>query len=46
MVAGFEVPIVGYLDRPLLRISAHLYNHLDEADVLARKLHELHVRVL
>ncbi len=46
LAAGFEVPIVGYLDRPLLRISAHLYNHLDEADALARTLHELGVTVL
>ncbi len=38
---GWEVPIVDFPGQPLIRISAHLYNHLGEADALARKLHEL-----
>jgi isopenicillin-N epimerase len=35
---GWEVPIVDFVHGPLVRISAHLYNHADEADALAAKL--------
>ncbi len=43
LAEGWEVPIVYFPGQPLLRISAHLYNHLGEADALARKLHEVGV---
>jgi len=36
---GWEVPIVDFADGPLLRVSAHLYNHAGEADRLAATLH-------
>ncbi len=34
----WEVPIVDFVHGPLVRISAHLYNHADQADALAEKL--------
>jgi isopenicillin-N epimerase len=37
---GWEIPIVDWRDGPLVRISAHLYNHADEADALAAKLRD------
>jgi selenocysteine lyase/cysteine desulfurase len=40
---GWEVPIVEFPRGPLLRISAHLYNHAGEADQLAAKLRALGV---
>jgi isopenicillin-N epimerase len=41
---GWEIPIVDFTDGALVRISAHLYNHADEADALAAKLRSLGVR--
>jgi isopenicillin-N epimerase len=41
---GWEVQIVDFPTGPLLRISAHLYNHAAQGDELARKLHALGVR--
>jgi isopenicillin-N epimerase len=38
---GWEIPIVDFAGGPLLRISAHLYNHAGEADQLAAKLRAL-----
>jgi isopenicillin-N epimerase len=38
---GWEVPIVDFPGQPLVRVSAHLYNTVEQADALARKLHEL-----
>lgn len=43
---GWEVPIVDFHEGPLVRVSAHLYNRADDADALARKLHELGARVV
>ncbi|HMG51911.1 MAG TPA: hypothetical protein VK601_00490, partial [Kofleriaceae bacterium] len=40
---GWEIPIVDLPGRPLVRISAHLYNHAGEADLLAAKLRSLGV---
>lgn len=40
---GWEIPIVDFKSGPLVRISAHLYNHADEADALVAKLLELGV---
>jgi isopenicillin-N epimerase len=40
---GWEIPIVDFAQGPLVRISAHLYNHADEADALAAKLRVLGV---
>ncbi|NVB82606.1 MAG: aminotransferase class V-fold PLP-dependent enzyme [Kofleriaceae bacterium] len=37
---GWEIPIVDFPQGPLVRISAHLYNHADEADALAAKLRD------
>ena len=37
--SGWEVPIVDFATGPLVRISAHLYNTVDEAERLARELH-------
>lgn len=37
---GWEIPIVDFAGGPLVRISAHLYNHADEADALAAKLRD------
>jgi isopenicillin-N epimerase len=35
---NWEVPNVDFVHGPLVRISAHLYNHADQADALAEKL--------
>jgi isopenicillin-N epimerase len=40
---GWEVPIVDFAQGPLLRVSAHLYNHAGEADRLVAKLRALGV---
>ncbi|HEX3763925.1 MAG TPA: aminotransferase class V-fold PLP-dependent enzyme [Kofleriaceae bacterium] len=42
---GWEIPIVEFPTGPLIRVSAHLYNHAGEADQLAAKLHALGVRI-
>lgn len=44
LVEGWEVPIVDLPGSPLVRISAHLYNHAGEAELLAAKLRALGVR--
>jgi isopenicillin-N epimerase len=44
LLDGWEVPIVDHASGPLVRVSAHLYNHAGEADLLAAKLHALGVR--
>lgn len=41
---GWEVPIIAFAGRTFVRVSAHLYNHLGEADALARELHARGVR--
>jgi isopenicillin-N epimerase len=41
--AGWEVPIVDFVHGPLLRVSAHLYNHAGEAELLVAKLRSLGV---
>ncbi len=43
--AGWEVPIIDMPGGPLVRLSAHLYNHADQADALARALHGYGVRL-
>jgi isopenicillin-N epimerase len=40
---GWEVPIVDFAHGPLVRVSAHLYNHAGEADLLVAKLRSLGV---
>lgn len=40
---GWEVPIVDFAHGPLVRVSAHLYNHAGEADLLVAKLRALGV---
>jgi len=45
LAAGWEVPIVQFATGPLVRISAHLYNHAGEAVELARELHGRGVRL-
>jgi selenocysteine lyase/cysteine desulfurase len=40
---GWEIPIVDFAHGPLVRVSAHLYNHAGEADLLAAKLRSLGV---
>lgn len=40
---GWEIPIVDFAGGALVRISAHLYNHAEEADALAAKLRSLGV---
>jgi hypothetical protein len=40
---GWEIPIVDVPRGPLVRISAHLYNHAGQADQLAAKLRSLGV---
>jgi isopenicillin-N epimerase len=42
---GWEIPIVEFPRGTLIRVSAHLYNHAGEADLLAAKLHALGVRI-
>ncbi len=41
---GWEVPIVDFVHGPLVRVSAHLYNQVDQADALGEKLLALGVR--
>jgi isopenicillin-N epimerase len=41
---GWEVPIVDFPGHTFARVSAHLYNHVGEAEAFARKLHALGVR--
>lgn len=41
--AGFEIPIVDWPGQPLLRISAHLYNDVHQAEPLLATLRELGV---
>jgi len=36
--AGWEVPIVDFATGPFVRVSAHLYNHVGEAEALVREL--------
>ena len=43
LAEDWEIPIVDFASGPLVRISAHLYNHADEADALAAKLRALGV---
>jgi isopenicillin-N epimerase len=45
LAEGWEVPIVDFPGQPLVRVSAHLYNHVAQADELARKLDQLGVRL-
>jgi isopenicillin-N epimerase len=40
---GWEIPIVDFARGPLIRVSAHLYNHAGEADLLVAKLRALGV---
>jgi isopenicillin-N epimerase len=40
---GWELPVVDFPGGPLIRVSAHLYNHAGEADQLAAKLRSLGV---
>ena len=40
---GWEIPIVDFEAGPLVRVSAHLYNHADQADALVKKLRALGV---
>jgi isopenicillin-N epimerase len=42
---GWEIPIVEFPRGPMVRVSAHLYNHAGEADLLAAKLRSLGVTV-
>jgi selenocysteine lyase/cysteine desulfurase len=35
---GWEVQLFQYTTGPMLRLSAHIYNHAGEADLLAAKL--------
>lgn len=44
LAEGWEVPIVDFAGGPLVRLSAHLYNHADQAGALAVKLAGLGVR--
>jgi hypothetical protein len=45
LVESFEAPIVDSIIGPLLRVSAHLYNHIDQVDLLVAKLASLGVRI-
>jgi isopenicillin-N epimerase len=42
---GWEVPIVDFASGPLVRVSAHLYNHAGQAHELAAKLRSLGVQL-
>lgn len=42
---GWEVPVFDFPTGPLIRVSAHLYNHAGEAELLAAKLRSLGVRL-
>ncbi len=44
LVDGWELPIVGFRHGTLVRVSAHLYNHADQADAVARTLRDRGVR--
>jgi len=46
LVDGWEVPIVDFPGGPFVRVSAHLYNHAGEAELLAGKLHSLGARIV
>lgn len=46
LLDGWEVPIVDVPDGPFVRVSAHLYNHADQAELLAAKLHSLGAQVI
>jgi isopenicillin-N epimerase len=41
---GWELPIVDWPGQPLVRISAHLYNEVAQAELLIAKLGELGIR--
>jgi hypothetical protein len=43
LLDGWEVPIANFARGPMLRVSAHLYNHVGEADLLVAKLRSLGV---
>ncbi len=45
LAGGWEGPIVDVAAGPLVRLSAHLYNHADQAGALAEKLAGLGVRL-
>jgi len=45
LAEGWEVPIVDFPGGPLVRVSAHLYNHAGQADALAAKLAGLGVQL-
>ena len=42
---GWELPIFDFGRGPMARVSAHLYNHAGEAELLAAKLRELGVTI-
>jgi isopenicillin-N epimerase len=44
LVDGWELPIVDFVQGPLVRMSAHLYNHAEQADAAVAKLHALGIR--
>jgi selenocysteine lyase/cysteine desulfurase len=46
LAEGWEVPIVDFPGGPLVRLSAHLYNHAAQADALAAHLAGLGVRLI
>ena len=39
LAAGWEVPVIDLPGQPLIRLSAHLYTEVAQADALARVLH-------
>jgi selenocysteine lyase/cysteine desulfurase len=45
LAEGWEIPIVSSAVGQFVRVSAHLYNDLDQIDALAAKLHSLGVRI-
>jgi isopenicillin-N epimerase len=45
LAAGWEVPIVDRTAGPLVRVCAHLYNHLEQIDELRRALAEHGVQI-
>ncbi len=45
LTEGWEVPIVNFPSGPLVRLSAHLYNEIGEAEDLAKLLHARGVRL-
>jgi isopenicillin-N epimerase len=46
LAEGWEVPIVDFPGGPLVRLSAHLYNHAAQAEALAAHLAGLGVRLV